>query len=217
MKKLFFAVSALAALALLAPSTGFAQVDPGLHQFDNVVGMFTTADGNGETSTNQMSTPVDVYVVLLRPAESVGGERYATINAFEFTLQIDPAPQGQIFKLKDDVPPGSVDVGAIKDFNNGTLEYIVGVSDSSPVVVTDGAAVLVSYTFLNNSVGGFDFYIEPVSIPSIADNMAFQSVAGELRTMWPASDDWALPIFSFNGEAVPVDEASFGSVKALFC
>ena len=90
-----------------------------------------------------MSAPVSVYVVLLRPAESVGGDQYQTINAFEFTLKIDPAPgsSGAMYKLQDDIPVGSVDVGGTKDFAGGIIDYIVGVADATPVLVTEGAAV----------------------------------------------------------------------------
>jgi|GEM_PF-6843874 len=213
MKKLLFAVSALAALSLLAPSTGFAQLTGAYNQ----VGLYMTPDGTGATGTSQIGVPTLVYLVLTRPTDRLNGDTpYATINAYECTLTFTPTPNSNLFVLNAGLPPSALNVGPSTDINTGVLDFIVGIGDQSPLAVTNEAAVLVTFTFMNTSVGQFAVTIGPTSKPGIAGEMAFQSVSGQLREMYSASGSTTDPIFIFNGEAVPVEEESFGSVKALF-
>ena len=92
----------------------------------------------------------------------------------------------------------------------------MGIDPSNPVYVVDEAAVLIWFQFMYVSTGVTTVSLGPTSAPSIAGEMAFQSDPGELRVMYPASGSIHEPVFEFNGEAVAVDDESFGSVKALF-
>jgi hypothetical protein len=207
MKKLLFAVSALAALSLLAPSTGFAQ-----HMYDNQIGLYTTPDGMGATGTDQVSTPVNLYLVLTRPA-AVDGTPYAGITAFDCQLNFNPI--GGIFVTNNALNGEGFNIGETGAIAEGYLEFIVGFAD----VVTaepDGSLLLVTLQFINSNIDRVDVTLSPASIPSIPGTMGFLPVDPPLVEMFPSSGSYDDPIFSFNAEATPVEEESFGSVKALY-
>ena len=208
MKKLLFAVSALAALSLLAPSAGFAQFT-----YSNQVGLYTTSDGLGLSETFAIGAPVDVYLVLTMPTNTnVSPEvPYATINAFECTLNFSSVVG--MFKLLDAMAP-SVNVGDTANFGSGYLEYIVGFGANQDVV--NGAVSLVHFQFMHLVPGLVEITLGPSSKPSIPGEMVFQSVSGQLRAMYSAAGAHANPVFKFDGNTVPVETESFGTVKALF-
>ena len=189
MKKLLFAVSALAALALLAPSTGFAQT----HVYSNQVGLYTTPDGHGDTGIADIGAPV-----------------------FECTLAFDPVPNNNLFMLAANLPPSSLNVGNRTNINEGFLDFIVGIDVNNPVPVVDDAATLITFQFINNSVEGFTVSLIPTEVPSIPGKLAFQGVSGELRELYPSSGDHGTPVFRFGSPVVAVESESFGTVKALF-
>ncbi|MEN8005543.1 MAG: hypothetical protein ABFS42_00925 [Candidatus Krumholzibacteriota bacterium] len=209
MKKLLFAVSALAALSLLAPSTGFAQHESSAN---NQLGLFLAADGTGATGSADIGVPVSVFLVLINPTDVDAGEApYATLNAFECMLNFDgPA----LFKLADTLPPTAVNVGDNSDINQGFLEYIVGLGTSMDV--SAASATLISFQFMTTSPLPTTITLTQTSAPSIANEMAFQSVTGQLRVMHNASGTKDGIVFAFNGEPVAIENESFGSVKALF-
>lgn len=210
MKKLLFAVSALAALSLLAPSTGFAQHET---SSNNQVGLFTNPDGTGATSTNQIGAAVPVYLVLINPTDEFNAEApYGTINAFECTLNFTG---GSLFKLADTLPATAVNVGDNSDINQGFLEYIVGLGTSKDVVA--GSVTLISFQFMAISPDRTDISLSMTSAPSIPGVMAYQSVSGQLRRMYNAAGSEGAINFTFNAAGpVAVENESFGSVKALF-
>lgn len=215
MKTLIMAGVALAAVFLLIPGPAAAQ-----ETYYNQAGLYldpTGPDGSGTSGTSQIATPVLVYLVLTRPVDVQDGNApYTTINAFEFTLRFDPVPNNNFFVLQTQLPPGNVDVGLRKNINEGFLDFVVGISSSSPLEVFDEQAVLITFTFMYMSPSSLQIFIEPTERPSIAGEIVFQSEPSQLRVMHPASGFFNEPIFEFNGEAVAVDDASFGSVKALF-
>jgi len=209
MKKLLFAVSALAALALLAPSTGFAQ-----HVHPNQVGLWEFSDGTGANGTFVVGDPVVVFLVLLKPEKD--GIPYDTINAFECQLNFNPA--GNLFKLGEVFPPQAINVGDIGNIGMGYLEYIVGLGADYPV--TSESVDLLAINFMHTAPGQIEVSLSPTSAPSIDGQMAYQSVEGDLRIMYSAGgedgnpDD--IPVWIFDGNATPIQTESFGSVKALF-
>ena len=210
MKKLLFAVSALAALSLLAPSTGFAQHES---SSNNQVGLFLNADGTGDTGTFEVGVPVSVYLVLINPTDVEDAEApYATINAFECMLNFNgPA----LFKLADTFPPTAVNVGDNSDINQGFLEYIVGLGTSADVAA--GSVTMISFQFMATNPGITEITLTQTSAPSIPGVMAFQSVTGQLREMYNATGTAGNIVFNFNAVGpVAIETESFGSVKALF-
>lgn len=210
MKKLLFAVSALAALSLLAPSTGFAQHES---SSNNQVGLFANPDGTGATGTSDIAVAVPVYLVLINPTDELAGEApYGTINAFECMLNFTG---GSLFKLADTLPPTAVNVGDNSDINQGFLEYIVGLGTSMDVV--NGSATLISFQFMATTPSLTEISLTMTSAPSIPGVMAFQSVSGQLRQMYNATGTEGNVNFTFNaGGVVATENESFGSVKALF-
>ena len=208
MKKLLFAVSALAALSLLAPSAGFAQ-----HELssNNQVGLFLTPDGTGGTGSSNIGVPVSVYLVLINPTDGTETP-YANMNAFECMLNFTGP---NLFKLADTLPPTSVNVGDNSDINQGFLEYIVGLGVSMDV--TAGSATLISFQFMTVSVDPTYISLTPANAASVPGQMVFQSTVGDLRQMYNAAGTAGAVVFTFNDTGViPVEDASFGSVKALY-
>ena len=89
MKKLLFAVSAIAVLSLLLVA-GSSIAEP---THPNEVGLYMEPfepDGTGVTGTYIVGDPVIVYLVLTRPTDTETGIPYPTINAFECMLTFNP-------------------------------------------------------------------------------------------------------------------------------
>ncbi|MCK9995157.1 MAG: hypothetical protein KAH56_02625 [Candidatus Krumholzibacteria bacterium] len=206
MKKLLFAVSALAALSLLAPSTGFASD----HVYPNQVGMYEFSDGTGATGTFDVNSIVTVFLVLTKPEKD--GVPYETINAFELTLNFNPA--GNMFKLGEVYPGTNVDVGDSANIGLGYLTYIVGLAESHPV--TDESFTLLEFSFMHTAPGIIEVSLAPTPKPGIDGEMAYQSVSGDLRIMYSAAGPDGGPVYIFDGAAVAVENESFGSVKSLY-
>ena len=210
MKKLLFAVSALAALSLLAPSTGFAQ-----HVYDNQLGLYLTDDGFGATGSDDIGAEIAVYLVLTRPA-TPSGVAWDGITAFECQLNFDPA--GGIVKTSDALNGSGLNIGDVNNLANGWLEYIVGFAAEVPKDVND-AVLLVSFRFIHLVPGVINVTLGPITsaIPSLQDKMSYVTPNQTLDEMFPSSGAPDAPVFTFGGgTVVPVEDASFGSVKALF-
>ncbi len=205
MKKLLFVVSALAALSLLAPSTGFAQ-----HVYPSQLGIYEFSDGTGATGTFDVGSPVTIFLVLTKPEKE--GVPIATINAFECTLNFNPA--GNMFKLAEVFPGDNINVGDNSDIAQGFLEYIVGFATDHPV--TDESITLITFTFMHTAPGLIEISLSPTSKPSIPGEMAYQSIPGDLRVMNTAAGLLGGPVYAFDGSAVAIEIETFGSIKALY-
>jgi hypothetical protein len=211
MKKLLFAVSALAALSLLTPSTGFAQHES---SSNNQLGLFLNPNGTGGTTTAQIGVAVPVYLVLINATDELDGEaEYNVINAFECMLNFTG---GALFKLADVLPTPSVNVGDNTDINQGYLEYIVGMG--APMPFNNRSALLCSFQFMASTPALTEISLTMTTAPSIPGVMAYESVSGQLRQMYNASGTEGGLNFTFNQLVGPVaiEKESFGSVKALF-
>ena len=215
MKKLLFAVSALAALSLLAPSSGFAQ-----HVYFNQIGLYTTNNALPDpldplvpiTGTDDVSVPTTVFLVLTKPAD--GEVLYTGINAFECQLNFNPI--GGIFMLSGALALPGINLGDDQNIASGFVEYIVGFNGSVPVTAEE-SAVLVTFTFLNNNAVPVEVTLSEPSAPSIPGGMAFKPDSqAVLKQMFPSSGDPDAPVFLFTGSAVAVENESFGAVKALY-
>lgn len=210
MKNLLFAVSAIAALFLLAPGAGFAQGG-----FSNEVGLYLNPAGTGGSGTFEVSVPVDVFLVLTKPTDVEDGDSpYSTINSFGCTLNFTPIPNDNLVVMGESLALSAFNAGDSSDINQGFLEYIVGMS--SPVPVTNEAALLVAFTFMNLDPVTTAVTLSPSSSDAIVGQMFFQSEVGQPRIMYSVGGSQEAAVFLFNGEAVDVEDESFGSVKALF-
>jgi hypothetical protein len=166
-----------------------------------------------------MGQAVDVYLVLTQPRDPANGyQPFTQCQGFELSMQFSPIPANNLFVLQATLPPGSVDIGLNKDINQGYLDFVVGVSSGSPNVVVDDAVQLVHFVFLNTYPGMTEVTLTPyVEVNSIPGEMAFiGNVSSDLWPMYSKGGSHDAPVFIFNGMAVPVENESFGSVKALY-
>jgi len=210
MKKSLFYLFAILVLSMLASSVVIAEPT-----HPNEIGLYLTYDGLGATGTFEFQVPVIVYLVLTRPTDTETGTPYDTINAFECQLNFNPNPLGKLFKLADVFPGDNVNVGDNSDINQGFLEYIVGFAEDVPVV--DESVVLITFHFFHYAPGVIEVTLGPVSDPFIQGQMAFNSAHPfDMRVMYSMGGSHDAPVFLFEGEAVAVENESFGSVKALY-
>jgi hypothetical protein len=208
MKKLIFAVSALVAFSLLFLGTGHSEPT-----HPNEIGLYMNENGTGATGTYDLGIPIYAYLVLTKPSDTSNNDTpYDTINAFECRLTFSIS-EG-LFKLGDTLPPTALNIGDNSTISQGFLEYIVGIAEDVPVI--DESVVLIEFVFLLVVNSVIEVTIGPTSRPSRPGVMVFQSVSGHLVPMYPVSGAYEDPIFLFNGEAVDVENETFGSVKALY-
>jgi hypothetical protein len=203
----------LSVLTLL--SVNIAVAEP---THNNEVGLYTNDDGTGATGTYVMETPVDVYLVLTRPTDVENGDApYSFILAYELTLTFSPVPNNDLFLVGVLLPPENVDIGLRKDINEGFLDFTVGLASSASLPVTNESAVLVTLTFLNTNPGMTAISLGPPPRTSTPGEMDYIGENNpDIRVMYSMAGSHEAPAFLFNGEAVVVENASFGSVKALY-
>ena len=215
MKKLLFAVSALAALSLLAPSSGFAQ-----HVYFNQIGLYTTADALPDpldpdapiTGTSDVGLPTTVFLVLTRPAE--GETVYTGIRAFEVRINFNPT--GGLFMLSGALAAPGLNIGDVDNIGSGYLEYIVGFGSAVPVAPSE-SVVLVTFSFLNQNAVPVLVTLSPPVAGSLPGQMVFSpDPATALFEMFSSAGSVDDAAFTFNGVAVATEDATFGSVKALY-
>ena len=203
MKKLFYVVSALAALTLLAPNVGFAQ------SADNQLGIYGDEAGSLDSQNFVVaaSTPFTAYMVLTNPVDNYD-MAVGEVEAFECRVAFSNG--AMVFKLAETLPPQAINVGDSSNPAAG-LEYAVGLGVPTPVV--GGAVTLVEFTFMVLAVSQIDVFIEE----SQGGNLYYQEADNkELVDYYPSSSDPAMPVASFNGTVTPVDEETWGGVKALY-
>ncbi len=214
MKKLLFAVSALAALSLLAPSAGFAQ------GAFNQLGVYTDIAGGGDNVnvTVPMYTAFTAYLVVTNPYNTefddglgnISERAVHRVSAFE--CQVRWVAGGGII-TGTTIPNLGVNFGTPPD-------YIVGYD--TPIDVVGGAGVLISWTILVGDIDSHEIFMDIFSSPSIPGAMAIADGddvnPGDLVQVFPASGGFANPVFGINPvpPVVAIEEASWGNVKSLF-
>jgi len=208
MKKLLFALTAVATLSMLVLSAGIA--DPYTY---NQVGLYLTDDGLGPNVTYDVGFPVDVFLVLTNPTDGYNNnEPYLFIRGFDCQLNFNPI--GNLDKLGETFPGNYLNIGDNSDITQGFLEYIVGFAE--PIPVTDESVVLVMITFMHTAPGVIEVTLGPTSVPAIPGRMAYVTPPLSLEIMYPISGSYDAPLFFFDGDEVAVVNVSFGAVKALY-
>jgi hypothetical protein len=201
MKKLLLSVFALAALSLLAPSTGFA--------YENQVGFYTGLDNIDPNLTDyNVGVPYFIYVMLHEPVNN-DGATVGNLGGFEF-ITVLPADS---FVLGVTYPVSALNVGVAPG------EYIVGYSVPSPVAAS-GPTLLATFQVLSATTADQFFYVTPTNNPGIADNIAYlDKDADQIVAMHNSvGGNIADPIFVINPTEllVSVDVVSLDAVKALY-
>ena len=200
MRKLLFALSALAALFMIAPSNGYAQFVyqsmVGLYQDDSVLDVHT-----GTTPGFQSE---NVYIVLTNPYLNVGlaeGESgtvpVTQIKAFDMRLTV---PAGHTL-LGLNLPVSGTILGTPPDFAAGL---------STPINVVDGAVTLGWFSIFVASTAPAEYFLGPVAEgPEIEGHMAAVDGDGTSFMIYPVSGSHDEPVFVFNGDApVATENAS---------
>ena len=183
----------------------------------NEVGLYLNTDGTGATGTYEIGTFVDVYLVLTKPSNEYDDfSPIDTIGLFQLALRFSPVPNNDLFIMNDILPPSSLDIGIRKDINQGFWDYDVGISYGNPLMVTNDSAVLVTITFMNMTTNRTEVFLEPVANAYVPGEMVFTSTFAGYQTLHSIGGAHDAPVFVFNGEAVNVENGSFGSLKALY-
>ncbi len=209
MKKLLFAVCALAAISLLAPNAGFAQ------EWQNRIGIYTSATADAATYATTPVGQFSLYFVLNYP-KLADGTDVTQLDAFEFVVTIT-GTAGTFFKLAQTLPPNALNVGVDSDPFNAN--YAVGAA--SPFPVTNHMATLMTWNCMALGAGPYSFFLHQTTAPAIPGHMAINvPLEGgnvELVACDPSSGDYAEAVFTI-GTTPPnaVENETFGAVKALF-
>lgn len=209
MKKLLFAVCALAAISLLAPDAGFAQ-------WENRIGIYTTADAAAANiSTTPLFTPTSLFFVVSNPRFPDGSGQMPGVDAFAFKVSV--VPDTGFFVLSQTKPGGTVDVGDGQI--GGTFDYNAGWPGALPLV--NGMVSVMSWSMMISSPGTYNFYLGPPTVASVPGKMAVNYTDANENPFLvgcdPSSGDTGVPVFVMGGEnPVGTESSSFGGVKALF-
>jgi hypothetical protein len=210
MKKLLFAVVAFSLLA-----TGSSIAEP---THPNEIGIYLTDDGTGPTGvTTTQNTVVPAYLVLTRPTTTETGEPVLSLTGFDLMIHVDPLPASDLFVLRMAFWPGIIDCCPDQFFGDRPYSLIdVSFYPAQPQPVTGQSVVLIEYDFLKLSSAPHAITLEPLPTAAIPGQMSYQPASGDRQIMHPISGAHDAPVFIFNGEAVAVENESFGSVKALY-
>jgi hypothetical protein len=211
MKKLLFAVCALAAISLLAPNAGFAQ-DPNV--WENRIGVYTSATATSASLESMGAfSQFDIYMVLCNPTNADGSPA-TVVNGFECTVSIT----GPSYFILNSTLAG---IGAL-DIDNAALGFAVGWADPG-LPVTNGMVHLVTWQVMlqapANAGTPFRIFLGPATAPSVPGGyMAINVPTSEtlLRPCLPSSGDFAQAVYAIGDTVVGVETSSFGAVKALF-
>jgi len=199
MKKLLIAVSALAALSLLAPSTGFAEAT-------NILSLYADEAGTENTLTMSPYSQVDIYLVVTNPYNTIRDSAIEFLGGVEFAV---PAPTNAIV-LSWTWPVDVTDVGTGDS-------HIVGFGQSLPVV--DGSAVVCTLNILYNSASSDPGYFtlapsDPASNPGFMACLDWAN-EGDIISLTPPFESFDYHVLAIN-DVVATERATMDAVKALY-
>jgi len=209
MKKLSLIMSACALLLLVAPIWSIAQ-----DVYPNEVGLFTNPDATGPAGISpELLTPTDIWLVLTNVVdEENGGIPMENVKGFECLIGVTPDPVGDFLLLDYDFADSNASSVNLGNWSNG--ELIVGYA--LPVSVADENVVLAKITVFCFSTTRYDLSLNYTSKPGIPGEMAFVGDDGTIKQMNSIGGAIGTTVFSIYGEAVAIENESFGSVKALY-
>ena len=216
MKKLIFVVTAIATLSLVAPFASIAEP-----VYPNQIGLYTTMDSSGDTGTDVIGASVDLYLMLVNP--EVNGETCSILRATDCQMNFNPPGNLSLTYFQ---PNGPGDFfGDTDHVSDGWLEFILYFRDGAAIF--DDHIILAHIRLINENAGPVEVTLGPFSHTTDAPSSVFPGIEGQMsfwsyppgqppEIMYPVSGSPEAPVFIFNGEALPVDHESFGSVKALY-
>jgi hypothetical protein len=204
MKNFLLTVTTIVILSLLAPIQGLAQFD------DNLLGCYTDDDMSAVTMDVTPFVSMPVYIVLSDPYNYGTGTEVSLIGGIEFRF----ITSGVEHMLLDTVwsAPSYVDVGNDED------GHCVGFA--APLPVGDGGYLTMCVkTVVLMDEGVVNVHLSPTINPSIPGHMAYLDSSIDpvsIVRLYPASGDYADPVFTFYGMTVATDKASFDEIKAMY-
>ncbi len=200
MKKLLFAVSALAALSLLAPSTGLAQAT-------NILSFYADEAATQNNMTGvASSTPVNIYLVVQNPTNpNLDDAAVSFVQGVEFGYSLSGG-----FALGIAFAVQNTDVGGAPG------NHIVGFAQ--PFAVTDGTATLATLTVLYTSDATPAFIslnpATPASVPGYMAVIDFSDIGHPVPCL-PPFENFDYNVFAIN-DVVAVEDSSLDQVKAMY-
>ncbi len=209
MKKLSLIMSACAILLLVAPIWSIAQ-----DEYPNEVGLYTNPDATGPYGISPpLSVPTDIWLVLSNVVDlENGGVPMEMVTAFECQIGVTPDPLNDFYLLSYDFGDSNSTAINVGDWSDG--ELIIGLA--TPVFIANGTAFLAKITIMALSSTRYDLSLNPTSKPGIPGEIAFVGDDGTIKKMNSIGGAVGATVFSIFGEAVAIENESFGSVKALY-
>jgi hypothetical protein len=218
MKKLLLVTCALAAVSLLAPSTGVAQTAEGPDGWYNHIGIYTTEDANPDNVVYDGAPGANItaYVVISNPRNYNLGEPgsgveqdISVVGGFEFKLII-PA---NVFLLAAVLPPMTTNFSTLPNVLAGTN-----------LPVTNGRATCMTLTLGEFAGTPSPIYLSPHDaagggVPSVPGSMAITDYNDDFRLVgaYPSSGSYERPVFGlWTDPIVPTEDASWGELKSLY-
>ena len=201
MKKLLFAVTALAALSLLAPSTGFA--DGALNQ----LGCYTDDAMTGTSVDAAPNSQNDVYVVLSNPYDHVNNTEILAIGGIEFKFVFEG--NGMLLGAPSWTHDSVIDIGTDDS-------HIAGFG--TPLLVGDGGyvTVCIQNVMIFSDAAPSYLYLVPAVPASIPGVMVLLDSDENLSALYPSSGDTANPVYGFNDTVVATDSVHMDEIKAMY-
>ncbi|PID78761.1 hypothetical protein CSA17_06085 [bacterium DOLJORAL78_65_58] len=206
MKKLIFAMAALAALSLLAPAAGFAQLDLTAR---NQIGIYTDADCTSASVDLTSVGMLDAYIVVTNPYSNERDEPVSALTGYELGLTIPGDNAGFLQILSMNIAVPGLNIG-------NSTNHLVGFG--SPALVVDNK-LHVSTLSLFYSGSGQDVAIHmttatPASIEGVM--CLLEAVTEDLIPVYPSSGSFENPVFAINASVTATDVTSFDNIKAMY-
>lgn len=179
----------------------------------NLIGIYATAEATQFWTNPPAAVPFDVYFVLTTP-RTAGGEPVTACDGFEYRVTIT-GDAGTLFRLADAMPSGWVN--ALVATNPWDARYQV--HSSTPAPVSGDVFVLQEWTMMALGVGRYLFYLSPLEGPTVPGMPAYTYPVADGSVAVGAvtpSGDVAQPVFAVNYWPDPVENLSYGAVKALY-
>jgi hypothetical protein len=173
----------------------------------DMLGVYFDVNADPYAININANMPFFAYVMITNPSAS-------EVHGLEFGYDVVPpaGSEGSIFRLANNLPAGSVDLGNNDDLLSG--DYVVGLA--SPLV-GGPATTFVTWQFMLLVPMSVDIFLGPSSVESIDDGLPAYEIGGSILPLGLSTGGTSVPVAVVNGIGpVAVEEASFGSVKSLF-
>jgi hypothetical protein len=189
-------------ISLMATSA-FAVVD----EDPDMLGVYFDASADQNALNIGINIPFFAYVMITNPSE-------ANVWGLEFGYDVVvPAGfEGLIFRLANNLPAGSVDLGNSTSLFSG--DYVAGLASPLP---GQPVTTFVTWQFMILTPMTVELFLGPSQVESISDGLPAYEYGGQIKSLGLSTGGPGVPVAVVNGTGpVANEEASFGSVKSLF-